>query len=80
MAIYLMRHGKPVPKTDNPEKPLSPDGRRDVEIIADFLLRHGVRFQQVYHSGKSRAKETAEIMGSRLGTDTEPKARNGSRS
>jgi len=63
MAVYLMQHGKPVPKAEDPEKPLSSQGIRDVESVAEFFERQGLGIQKIYHSGKRRAKETAEIMG-----------------
>jgi phosphohistidine phosphatase len=63
VAVYLMQHGKPVPKAENPEKPLSSQGIRDVESLAEFLKEMDIGFRKIFHSGKRRAKETAEIMG-----------------
>ena len=34
MRIYLMQHGRPTAKEENPEKPLSVEGRQDVERAA----------------------------------------------
>ncbi len=66
MNIYLMQHGRPVPKEENPDRPLSDQGRADVERMAAFLRKAGVSVQAIFHSGKTRARETAEIMASKL--------------
>jgi phosphohistidine phosphatase len=66
MRVYLMRHGQPVSTEMNPERPLSDRGKNDVEKIAEFLHRAGIKIDQALHSGKSRARQTASIMASRL--------------
>ena len=66
MKLYLMQHGRPVAKEDNPDRPLSDQGEKDVEKVADFLNKHGVRVEEAFHSGKTRARQTAEIMLSKL--------------
>jgi phosphohistidine phosphatase len=66
MNIYLVQHGKPVPKEENPDRPLSKHGERDMEKMADFLKKAGVKIEDVFHSGKTRAVQTATILISRL--------------
>ena len=72
MRVYLMRHGKPEPAENHPERPLSNEGRNDVERIADFLRRSGIKIEQALHSGRARSRETAAIMASRLNPELEP--------
>ena len=72
MRVYLMRHGKPVSIGNHPERPLSDEGRNDVERIAEFLHRSGRKIEQVLHSGRARSRETAAIMASRLNPELEP--------
>jgi phosphohistidine phosphatase len=72
MRVYLMRHGKPEPAENRPERPLSNEGRNDVERIADFLRRAGTKIEQALHSGRARSRETATIMASRLNPELEP--------
>jgi phosphohistidine phosphatase len=67
MRLYLMQHGKPVIEEVNPARPLSDQGRGDVKKIAEFLKRVGVNVPVIFHSGKTRAKETAEIVAATLG-------------
>ncbi len=62
MNCYLMRHGDAVAATENPERPLSRQGRQSVEDIARTTLERGAHISCIYHSGILRAQETAAIM------------------
>lgn len=64
MRVYLVRHGEAEAAG---ERPLSAQGRRHVERVARAAVRAQVRPQHIYHSGKLRAKQTAEILGQHLG-------------
>ena len=77
MAVYLMQHGIPVSKAEDPERPLSAKGMKDIENLAEFLQKRGITVKDVYHSGKRRAKETAEIKSARVAPGTEPRERRG---
>jgi phosphohistidine phosphatase len=77
MRIYLMRHGRPVSKEEDPDKPLSDQGRGDVERMAEFLEKGGVRIDEFLHSGKARARQTAEIMASGLNPGVTPVEKQG---
>ncbi|MFH1292868.1 MAG: phosphohistidine phosphatase SixA [Pseudomonadota bacterium] len=77
MNIYLMQHGKPVPKEKNPDKPLSDRGRDDVEKMAGFLKKAGIQVETVFHSGKTRARQTAEIISSKINPGKESQKREG---
>ena len=77
MKIYLVQHGKPVPKEKDLDRPLSELGRRDVEKVASFLRKIGIEVQEIFHSGKTRARQTAEIMISKLNPGREPLEKDG---
>lgn len=66
MKLYLMQHGKPLSKEEDPERPLSDQGIEDVKKVADFIIKSGSQVVKVLHSGKKRAEQTAEIVSSRL--------------
>jgi phosphohistidine phosphatase len=66
MNIYLVQHGKPVAKEQDPKRPLSAQGRLDVERLAVFLRKAGVQVESVFHSKKLRARLTAQILASHL--------------
>ena len=73
MRVYLMQHGKPIPKEENPERPLSVAGKQDVKKMCDVLRRSGSKIDECVHSGKTRARETAEILVSGLNPKIEVK-------
>ena len=77
MKLYLMQHGQPVLKEKDPKKPLSDQGSDDVKIIAGFLRKSGVEINELIHSGKTRAKQTAELMISGLNPQARLKEKKG---
>ena len=66
MQLYLVRHGDATTKAENPERPLTKLGRDDASRLAAYLAKQGVTVVQIRHSGKTRARETAEIIGGEL--------------
>ena len=60
MVLYLVHHGEAVGPEIDPQRPLSPDGRVAVERLAAAAAARGAKPQVVWHSGKLRAKQTAE--------------------
>lgn len=62
MRLYIVQHGDAVPKDVNPDRPLSDRGRADIERLAEWLSSRNFQVGQILHSGKVRAKETAEIL------------------
>jgi phosphohistidine phosphatase len=77
MRVYLMQHGKPVPEEENPDRPLSDEGKREVMKVSEFLGRIGLQVEAIFHSGKTRARQTAEIVAARLGPKTRLEERTG---
>ncbi len=67
--FYLVRHGEAFPETQDPRRPLTPAGRANVERLARLAAAKAVRASAIFHSGILRAKETAEILGSQLGSN-----------
>ncbi len=66
MALYLVQHGKSLPKDQDAEQGLSAEGRADVERISLVAKGYGVRPSAIRHSGKERARESAEIIAESL--------------
>jgi len=62
MRLYIVQHGDSLPKDVNPDRPLSDQGRADIQRLTEWLLSHNVQIAQILHSGKIRARETAEIL------------------
>ena len=60
MQLFLVHHGDAVGAEVDARRPLSPTGRTDVERLAAEAAARGARPQVVWHSGKLRARQTAE--------------------
>jgi phosphohistidine phosphatase len=61
MLLYLVHHGDAVGPQVDPRRPLSAHGRAEAERIAADAAARGARPAAVWHSGKLRAKQTAEL-------------------
>jgi phosphohistidine phosphatase len=68
MRLYLVQHGQSKPKEEDPERGLTDKGLGDVELIAAFVRPLGLTLSAVWHSGKTRAVQTAEILSIALST------------
>ena len=66
MALFLVQHGKSLPKDKDSDKGLSEDGISDVKRIASIAKTYSVHVSCIWHSGKKRALQTAEILASDL--------------
>ena len=51
MHLFLLQHGDALAESVNPQRPLSEQGRNDVERLIEFVARSGVRVQRVCESG-----------------------------
>ncbi len=69
MRLYLVQHGEAVAKEIDADRPLSEQGKLEVSCIADFLNRAGIRLSTIFHSGKTRARQTAEIIAAVIAPD-----------
>ena len=67
MRLYIMRHGHAAdssPTGRDADRPLTEDGRRNVERIGALLhAHHGEHLPRILSSTYLRAAQTAEIMG-----------------
>jgi phosphohistidine phosphatase len=66
MKVYLVQHAQAEPKEVDPNRPLSEKGTADVERVAALAARLGIELAQIRHSGKLRARQTAEILDQAL--------------
>src|SRR5213593_2356596 len=60
MILYLVHHGDAVGPDVDARRPLSAVGRADVDRLAAKAAALGAKPAVVWHSGKLRAKQTAE--------------------
>jgi phosphohistidine phosphatase len=66
MALYLIQHGKSLPKDQDPDQGLSAEGIAETERIAKLAKDDGVAVSQIRHSVKTRARQTADIFANAL--------------
>jgi phosphohistidine phosphatase len=66
MALYLVQHGKSLPKDQDPQQGLSEEGIAETERIAKIAAGEGVTVSRINHSVKLRARQTAEIFARAL--------------
>lgn len=74
MKLYLVQHGEALAKEAEPGRPLSDQGRKDVERLGVFLKRANIRVTRVIHSEKLRAIQTAECLAGEIAPDVELEA------
>lgn len=67
MDVYLMQHGEAAAEADDPARPLTDAGQAAVARVASRAQAAGVRIDRCLHSGKLRAKQTAELLAATVG-------------
>lgn len=63
--LYLVHHGDAVGPEVNPMRPLSDRGRVEVDLLAQKAADQGTKPDVIWHSGKLRARQTAEAFWKR---------------
>jgi phosphohistidine phosphatase len=56
----LVHHADAVPSDIDHTRPLSTRGRAQAESVAKMIAEHGAKPEVIWHSGKLRARQTAE--------------------
>jgi len=63
----LVQHAESKRKEEDPSRPLSQKGERDIRRVAKYAEKHlQIQVRQIFQSGKLRAKQTAEVLAERL--------------
>jgi phosphohistidine phosphatase len=60
MLLFLVHHAQAVDALMDPQRPLSDRGRADAEALASRVAARGAKPSVIWHSGKQRARQTAE--------------------
>ncbi len=67
MQLYLVQHAEAKMEREDPDRPLTERGREDIRRVASYVAENiEVRVHQILHSGKSRARQTAEVLAEHL--------------
>ncbi|MBY0360090.1 MAG: phosphohistidine phosphatase SixA [Candidatus Obscuribacterales bacterium] len=77
MRFYLVRHGVAVDRIDGDikndfQRPLTPDGRHESELVASGLKKLGVKPDVLITSPLVRARQTCEVFAEVLNYKNEP--------
>lgn len=67
MELYFSQHGDAKSEEEDPERPLTERGRAETARVGRAAAAAGLDVRQIWHSGKRRARETAEIFAEALG-------------
>lgn len=67
MYVYLMQHGEALSEEHAPGRPLSLTGIEQVKATALFAYRSEIRIPTLYHSGRLRARRSAELLSDEVG-------------
>lgn len=67
MYLYLIQHAQAKLKEEDPQRGITQKGERVTEQMADYFKRLKPRIRDIWHSGKLRARQTADIMASSIG-------------
>jgi len=60
MFVTIVHHAEAVDASDDAQRPLSPRGRAQADDLARTASARGVKPALIWHSGKLRARQTAE--------------------
>lgn len=66
MRLYLVQHAEAQPEEVDPARGLTPEGVGHTTKVARFLSEAGLTVDEVFHSGKTRAAQTAAILATYL--------------
>ena len=67
MKLYLVQHAESKRREEDPSRPLSEKGWSDIRKVAKYAEKHlDIEVSQIIHSGKLRAKQTAEVLAEYL--------------
>jgi len=67
MEVYLMQHGPALPKEQDPDEGLSPEGEARIHASGKALKKMGVSFDVIISSPKKRSRQTANIVANDIG-------------
>jgi phosphohistidine phosphatase len=66
MLLYLVRHGEAGREGDDAARGLTDKGFREVSLAAVYARDRYIKVNAIYHSGKRRAMQTAQIFSDHL--------------
>ena len=62
MKLYLVQHAKAASEQQDPQRSLTAEGKEDMQKVAAFIKPLNLDLYAIWHSGKKRAVQTAEVL------------------
>jgi phosphohistidine phosphatase len=62
VRVYSVQHGRAKSEEEDPQRRLTDKGIGEVQKVADCLRPLELRIDAIWHSGKARAQQTAELL------------------
>ena len=62
MKLYLVQHAKAASKEQDPQRPLTQEGRGELQKVTEFIKPLKLSVDYLWHSEKKRAVQTAELL------------------
>jgi phosphohistidine phosphatase len=66
MFLYLVQHAEAKREEEDPARDLTATGRQDIIRVAHYVGSLNLTVSRIWHSGKTRALRTAEILAASL--------------
>lgn len=66
MYLYLVQHAEAVSKDIDPSRGLSEKGMDDIKRISQYISGLDMDIHEIFHSGKKRAYQTAQVLATHL--------------
>jgi phosphohistidine phosphatase len=66
MLLYLVQHAEARSKEEDPARGLSEKGIQNITKVAQFVAKFDIKVSQLFHSGKTRAMQTARVLADYL--------------
>ena len=77
MKLYLVQHAKAASEQVDPQRGLTEEGRGEIEKVAAFIKPLNLCVDCLWHSGKKRAEQTAEVLAEVIKISKTQTAHNG---
>jgi phosphohistidine phosphatase len=77
MKLYLVQHAKAAVKEVDPQRSLTEQGRQETKKVVALVKPLNLSVDCIWHSGKKRAAQTAEILADAVKVKKESLARQG---
>lgn len=67
MRLYSVQHAESKRRDEDPSRPLSEKGWEDIRRVAKYAGKYlHIRVNKIFHSGKLRAEQTAQVLADHL--------------